>query len=138
VQEHLQHGDDLTAALWRCTRQGWRNQRDQWLQLQQRLARLKPVSLLRQHQENLGRWERRLREGVRLQLGKRRQTLDLLRARLALLGPENVLARGYSITQDEATGRVLRRASEVRPGQRLRSRLATGTVHSVVEPEPEG
>src|SRR6185436_5237000 len=44
--EQLQHLDELQNALVRCVRQGWREQRTAWLNLQQRLSRLKPSALL--------------------------------------------------------------------------------------------
>jgi exodeoxyribonuclease VII large subunit len=56
-----------------------------------------------------------------------------LETRLRLLGPEQVLARGYSITMDAATGRVLRDAGEVKAGQRLKTRLKAGEVFSKAE-----
>jgi exodeoxyribonuclease VII large subunit len=61
----------------------------------------------------------------------RRRTASLI-ARLQLLGPEQVLARGYSITRDTATGRILRAAAETAPGQRLTTRLNAGEVSSTV------
>ncbi|MSR43239.1 MAG: exodeoxyribonuclease VII large subunit [Pedosphaera sp.] len=70
-------------------------------------------------------------------VNNRRQILhhqmQTLSARLRLLGPENVLARGYSITTDAATGKVIRAASEVRAGQKLRTRLSKGEVQSTAE-----
>ena len=74
--------------------------------------------------------ERRLHEQVRQQVETRRNGLGALEDRLRLLGPEQVLARGYSITADAATGRVLREAREVRAGQRLKTRLKAGEVFS--------
>ena len=59
--------------------------------------------------------------------------MNALQARLRLLSPENVLARGYSITTDDVTGRVIRAAGEVKPGQRLKTKLQSGVVKSVVE-----
>jgi exodeoxyribonuclease VII large subunit len=50
-----------------------------------------------------------------------------------LLGPEQVLSRGYSITMDAATGKVLREAAQVKTGQKLRTRLQKGEVSSRVE-----
>jgi exodeoxyribonuclease VII large subunit len=44
-----------------------------------------------------------------------------------------VLARGYSITTDAATGKVLREAGEVKAGQRLKTRLKAGLVFSRAE-----
>jgi exodeoxyribonuclease VII large subunit len=54
-------------------------------------------------------------------------------ARLRLLGPEQVLARGYSITMDAATGKVLRTAKGVETGQHLKTRLKAGEILSKVE-----
>jgi len=59
--------------------------------------------------------------------------LDQAVGRLRLLSPENVLARGYSITMDAETGCVLRDASSIRPGQRLRTQLHRGKVESTAE-----
>ena len=56
-----------------------------------------------------------------------------LGARLRLLGPEQVLARGYSITLDARSGKVIRAARQTRPGQKLKTRLQSGVVQSVVE-----
>lgn len=54
-------------------------------------------------------------------------------ARLAAqLGPEKTLARGFSITRDGA-GRVVRHPDQVRPGDRLRTRIAGGELVSRVE-----
>jgi exodeoxyribonuclease VII large subunit len=60
--------------------------------------------------------------------------LDGLSSRLKLLGPEQVLSRGYSITMDAASGKVLRDSKEVRAGQRLKTRLEKGEVRSRSEP----
>ncbi len=133
LQELLQYLDDLQASLVRGTRQGWRLQHTSWLNLQQRLWRLKPSALVAQRRQALGDWERRLREQGRHGWQHWQSTLSNLQGRLLLLGPENVLARGYSITTDAASGAVLRSASEVRPGQRLKTKLKSGEVRSVTE-----
>jgi exodeoxyribonuclease VII large subunit len=59
--------------------------------------------------------------------------LKQLEKRLHALGPEQVLARGYSITTDAATGKVLRDAAKAKAGQQLKTRLAKGEVASRVE-----
>jgi exodeoxyribonuclease VII large subunit len=75
----------------------------------------------------------------RLQAQGRHRLIELLRRhetardRLRLLGPEQVLSRGYSITLDAETGRVLREAGGTINGQRLRTRLKSGEVISRVE-----
>ena len=77
--------------------------------------------------------ERRLHEQVRQQLASRQSGFAALEGRLRLLGPEQVLARGYSITTDAQTGRMLHEASAVKAGQRLKTRLKAGEVFSRAE-----
>jgi exodeoxyribonuclease VII large subunit len=133
LNDWLQRLDDAQAALLRCVKQGARQQRLSWQNLCDRLARVRPKLLLRQKYEAFGQLERRLHEQARLKLEARQSVLDALEARLRLLGPEQVLARGYSITTDAGTGKVLREASETQAGQRLKTRLRSGEVFSKVE-----
>ena len=67
------------------------------------------------------------------QVQLRREALRQLEKRLTALGPEQVLARGYSITTDAASGQVLRAAAGISAGQKLRTRLAKGEVFSRAE-----
>lgn len=133
VQERLQYLDDLQASLARALRHGWRLHGATLAGLRGRLLRVRPASVLAERRTELRELRRRLLERARLGLKGSRASVDTLHARLKLLSPENVLARGYSITTDAATGRVLRDAREVRPGQRLKTRLKSGEVRSVVE-----
>jgi len=55
-----------------------------------------------------------------------------LRARLGVLDPQAVLARGYSITRT-AAGDVLRDAARVAEGERVHTTLARGTIESEVK-----
>jgi exodeoxyribonuclease VII large subunit len=133
LQEHLQYLDDLQAALLRCARQSWRERRVTWGNLQQRLSRLKPTAVLAQRREALGNVQRRLREQAQRRFDTIRSIFLQLDARLRLLSPENVLARGYSITTAAASGKILRDAAEAQAGQKLKTRLKSGEVRSVVE-----
>ncbi|HEY5480345.1 MAG TPA: exodeoxyribonuclease VII large subunit [Verrucomicrobiae bacterium] len=133
LNDWLQRLDDAQTSLLRCVKQGARRQRLTWQNLSERLGRVRPALVLKQRREAFGQIERRLHEQVRQQLETRRIGLGALEARLRLLGPEQVLARGYSITTDAATGKVLRKAKEVKAGQRLKTRLKAGEVFSAVE-----
>jgi exodeoxyribonuclease VII large subunit len=64
----------------------------------------------------------------------RREQLRQLSRQLNSLGPEQVLARGYSITTDAATGEVLYEAQKVKDGRRLKTRLKSGEILSRAEP----
>src|SRR5690606_27855990 len=57
--------------------------------------------------------------------------LDAVEAQVRALDPARVLARGWSITRD-GSGRVVRSAAAVRPGDDLVTTLAAGPVRSTV------
>ena len=135
--EWLQRLDDLQTTLSRCALQGVRRQRLAWRSLSDRLGRLRPAFVLKQRREVLDQAGQRLREQVRHRLRETQQRLDALQTRLRLLGPEQVLARGYSITMDAASGKVLRAATEARQGQSLRTKLAQGEIVSRVDMNDE-
>jgi exonuclease VII large subunit len=104
-----------------------------WQNLAERLMRVRPAQLLKQRRESLVVSRRRLRELVHVGLQNGRSRFEATEARLRLLGPEQVLARGYSITMDAATGNVLRKAVEVKGGQKLKTRLKAGEIFSRAE-----
>jgi exodeoxyribonuclease VII large subunit len=74
-----------------------------------------------------------LRAKPSLALKARRETLRQLERRLNSLGPAQVLARGYSITTDAATGMILRSSAKVKAGQKVKTRLTDGEFSSRVE-----
>jgi exodeoxyribonuclease VII large subunit len=133
LNDWLQRLDDAQTSLLRCVRQGARRQCLTWQNLSERLARVRPALVLKQRREAYAQAEHRLRGQMRQQLEARRTGLGALEARLRLLGPEQVLARGYSITTDAATGNVLREAREVKAGQLLKTRLKAGQIVSRAE-----
>ena len=132
-QDWLQRLDDLQSSLLRCVQQEIRRQRIAWRNLTDRLSRVRPGLLLKQRRELLRQEKQRLREQAHHRLQSWRDRIAALEAQLRLLGPEQVLARGYSITMEAATGKVVREATQVRHGQRLRTRLKVGEVTSTVE-----
>jgi exodeoxyribonuclease VII large subunit len=121
------------------------------------LARLSPLQQVVRRQEALRDLGARLSRAELVIVANRRQSLDGRRTeprlrkslmdrfkaaedglahraeRLAALAPDAVLSRGYSITHDAATGRVLRSAAETGPGKAVRVRLATGSLAARVE-----
>ena len=60
-----------------------------------------------------------------------RHRLDLLGQRAASLDPALMLRRGYSITLHD--GKAVRRATDLHPGDETETRLAEGTLRSVVQ-----
>jgi exodeoxyribonuclease VII large subunit len=138
LNEHLQRLDDLRTGLSRCARQGAKERRLVWRNLVNRLLGVRPARILKERREALRQSGRRLRQLAPLRLRDCRGRFGAMDARLHLLGPEQVLARGYSITTDATTGKVLRDAKRVKAGQRLKTRLQAGEVVSRAEPASAG
>ena len=112
LDDSLQRLDDLQSGLLRNLKTAARSRNLVLQNLAGRFLRAKPSQVLKARQEFLKQLEKRLN----------------------LLGPEQVLARGYSITTDAASGKVLRDATKVKSGQKLKTRLAKGEVFSTTQP----
>src|SRR5208282_5497192 len=98
LDEFLQRLDDLQTGLQRCVKQGIKERQVTWQNLATRLSRVRPGQLLKQRRELLKTSRHRLRELAQVHLRNWRNRLGATEARLRLLGPEQVLSRGYSIT----------------------------------------
>ena len=133
VDELLQQLDDLQTDLLRCGKQGVRDRFVACHNLATRLRQVRPKRLLKQRREILKVTQHRLRELAHVRLKEIKNGLASAESRLQLLSPEQVLARGYSITLDAASGKVLRDAAMVRAGQKLKTRLKAGEILSRVE-----
>ncbi len=110
-QNWLQRLDDLQNSLSRCAKHGARHSQIVLRNLSERLHRIRPSQFLKQ----------------------RREQLRQIQKQLNLLGPEQVLSRGYSITMDAGSGKVLRDAKKIAAGQKLKTRLKTGDIISKAE-----
>jgi exodeoxyribonuclease VII large subunit len=133
LNEHLQRLDELQSDLQRQTKQGVRERHVVCQNLSTRLRQVRPKQFLKQRREFLKAAQKRLRELARVQFKNCKSLLAATESRLRLLGPEQVLSRGYSITMDVATGKIIHRAKDVKRGQNLRTRVQEGEIFSKVE-----
>lgn len=98
--------------------------------LQQRLAAAAHRRITELSVETLAE---QLSDGWQTRFDREETRLEAMARHLTSVGPEGVLRRGFSYTLRD-DGALVRSAGEVRPGQRLRTRLFDGEVRSVVEP----
>lgn len=75
-----------------------------------------------------------LERAMSARLQRASERLASLERLLDLVGPQAVLARGYSVTI-RADGGVLRSAADAKPGEDITTRLADGSVQSTVKGE---
>jgi exodeoxyribonuclease VII large subunit len=131
LDARMQRLDEAEAALRCAVREALRRRLEQWEGLCVKVKGALPARRLARERRRLAVAMARLL-GARIRdSGQRRRELEDWGVRLRLLSPEHVLGRGYSITMDAATGRVLRQRHQVREGQRLRTRLQSAEVTSV-------
>ncbi len=104
-----------------------------------RLDRLAACRALQRPEEWLHELSQRLDElsgradrAIGHRLRQARSEVTRVAGKLESLSPLAVLSRGYSLTYD-ARGQLIRNAGEVAPGDRIATRLATGTIDSRVE-----
>jgi exodeoxyribonuclease VII large subunit len=125
--------DELQGDLVRGLRSGLEVWNARAQSILQRLNLVKPSQVLRRRRDDVERLERRLTDQGRAALVRWRHRSASAEARLQLLSPLSVLDRGYSITSNAETGSVIRAADEVKPGMRLKTRLRSGEIRSIVE-----
>lgn len=99
--------------------------------MQERLSGLGPLNQLRREQQRLDYLLDGLKWNMHHRLKDHREKLNSLGGHLEALSPLKVLERGYSITRN-AKGNVIKKASEVKPGETITSKLAEGEVNSTV------
>jgi exodeoxyribonuclease VII large subunit len=73
----------------------------------------------------------RLLQNFQILLDDLRRRLELAKTGLEAASPLAVLERGFSVVTAEKTGRVIRRSSDVRPGDRLSIRPMEGTLTAI-------
>ncbi|MBX3460011.1 MAG: exodeoxyribonuclease VII large subunit [Planctomycetes bacterium] len=126
VQEYrlrLTRGLRHTAELWK----------ERLGNLGSRLQAQGPLNQLRREQQRLDYLWEGLQGGMKHRMRASREQVAGLGLRLNALNPLAVLQRGYSITRNEA-GQVIKKASEVKPGDVIVSKLADGEITSKVTP----
>jgi exodeoxyribonuclease VII large subunit len=99
-----------------------------------RLTAAAPSSAIPLLSERTGALNHRLKRAMALRLDRSRARLAERAGQLQELSPLAVLGRGYAIARKN--GAIIRRDSEVRPGERISVRLHQGEIDcQVIEPE---
>jgi len=133
-----QRVDEIVRRAERGLRHRREQARDGLRRLRERLDAFRWDRQLRSGRERLGHRSDRLRALVGSAVDARRARLSRAAAQLGGLSPLAVLGRGYALVWDEGTGTLVRDASPLAPGSRIRVRLHRGALRATVESkEPE-
>ncbi|MDB6071645.1 MAG: exodeoxyribonuclease large subunit, partial [Verrucomicrobiales bacterium] len=124
--------DDASESLTDAVKLQISEHRQHLQQLGHQLQRLRPDHLLTQRNARLALQRERLATRLQAILTDRRNQLAQARARLKSLGPQAVLARGFSYTQTTA-GKLVREARELQPGEEFTTHLGQGKIRGIVK-----
>ncbi len=127
-QGYLQLLDERVAAVERLLQRHLRDARRQLVDLQQRYAFRRPLDLIEGWKEQL----RQLAGGLRICMSHliehKTQSLEVAAAGLQALNPRGVLERGYTITTDDRTGRIVASRSQLALRQALTLHFKDGAA----------
>jgi exodeoxyribonuclease VII large subunit len=127
-QQRLDDGFERLAA-W--SRRALGSRRERLARVAQALAARHPRLVIAKERAAVVRASDAMNAAMRAQLARRGATLERAGARLDALSPLKVLGRGYAIATRE-DGRAIRRAGDVKPGDRIAVRVAAGRVEADV------
>jgi exodeoxyribonuclease VII large subunit len=100
------------------------------------LSAFRPEQRIQACRKELMSTEGRMRKAIAARLERQRNRVVELTKAIRLLGPQQTLERGYSITQD-LHGNLIRSRTQLQVGSRVRTRLADGSVESEITDIPE-
>ena len=103
------------------------------IELDRRLVIQSPSKIVKLQKDRLFWLLNRLKETSVKRLMEFRSAYDKAHGNILLLSPESTLSRGYSITSDVLTGKIIRESNHVESGQKIVTRLKGGQIISVVE-----
>ncbi len=133
LQQHQQLLDELGMRLERGMRQLLAQKLQHCSQLSARLKLQTPAHRLTILRERLVNNQQKLQHNMHHLLSRKSLQLASLSREFQAVSPLQTLARGYSITTDAETGNIITHSTEIRPGQRIHTRLLEGHLISTVE-----
>ncbi len=124
--------DRAGGRLARALVQGLRARRDRVMLLARAGAFRRPLELYRRRSQEVDVLGERLQGAAHVTAERARLRLASLGGRLGALSPLAVLGRGYALVWN-AAGELLRAATDARAGERVRLRLASGSLRCTAE-----
>jgi exodeoxyribonuclease VII large subunit len=133
IQQLRQLLDDRQRGLVLAAGASLRETERRVARFHERMQAHHPRQQLAAQNERISAARQRLAASIAGYLQTRRAQLKSLDLQLAALSPQQVLARGYSITTLKKSGKIIRSVTDLTEGDRLVTRLADGQAESIVQ-----
>ncbi|MFQ5650870.1 MAG: exodeoxyribonuclease VII large subunit [bacterium] len=108
-------------------------QREKLRAIEKSYAFRQPLDIVRQHSQRTDDLRRNLQKSIDHKIELRRQIMNSLQKRLALLGHKNVLKRGYSLCTRQRDGKLVSRADQLAVEERIVVEFYAGKAVGTVE-----
>jgi len=92
-----------------------------------------PRNQLRLHRQRVDELRMRLDTSIQTRLQRTQEKVNSMSRVLSVIGPEQVLARGYSITRNKKTGEIIKSKTQVKGGEKLVTRVTDGQIESTAQ-----
>jgi len=92
-----------------------------------------PRNQLRLHHQRVDELRTRLDTSMNSRLRRMQDRVNSMARVLGAIGPEQVLARGYSITRNKKTGEIIKSKTQVKGGEKLVTRVTDGQIESTAQ-----
>lgn len=132
LQQAEQRVDDAEAQLTALVREQCQRLSEAVAEKYQVLTQHHPRVLIAEATHRVQSHEERLKQLIQHRMERLTDRIHARADLLRNLGPDSILSRGFSYTMS-ADGRSLREADQVKPGDKLITRLQKGEIHSIVE-----
>ncbi len=132
LRQRAQRLDDVEQRMLRIVRHTISSHRSEVRRLAAHLRQHSPALRVAAAQGRLAVARGALRRSATANVERLRGRLAVVAGMLDTISPLATLQRGYAIVSDER-GRVLTASEKVKPGQRIRARLAKGEIQARVE-----
>jgi exodeoxyribonuclease VII large subunit len=133
LQQQFQLVDELQEGLRRCVRTHLRAKARSAGDISKQFSRTRLDIIIKKKMAFLQESLEALQLAVESQIQQRRARLGTAAEQLRLLSPRTILDRGYSITLDSATGKVIRESDSVHEGQELLTHVKQGSLRSIAK-----
>lgn len=133
LEQQSQRLDNLEIRLKNQIKNLLSHHQHQISQLRLRMQAHHPQVRLAQLRERLNSAETQLHKAQFIYLDRQKLRLATAARMLNTLSPLNTLERGFALVTDAESGHLISNQQQVKPGQRIHTRVAQGGFHSTVE-----
>jgi exodeoxyribonuclease VII large subunit len=138
IERHAQRVDDAGESVARMTRLLLERLGDRFERIRDRLGAVHPERRISEERLRFDRSGEQFVSILKASMEKKRTRLQQAKSQLQLLGPMQVLGRGYSITQLADSDELVCSVRDVKSGSVIVTRLSDGEFTSSVEASQKG